>query len=235
METKVGSTAAVRLLDRPVERPANRYDGPPTSRNSAELFSAIADHLHPGGTFLDIGCGDRDQAAAAEHYGLQYVGVDDSSHRADILADAHTLPFADASFDIVFSYAVLEHLYNPFLAVREMARVMNPGGVLVTTVSQGEPFHESYFHHTAYGVLAVTEQAGLNVTRLWNSYDTLHGLAVMGRYPKVARLLLESLHRLVRAIPILSPRKALLWSQRDRQVDALHRAAGICFVAVKSP
>ncbi len=41
------------------------------------------------------------------------------------------LPFADASFDIVASYQMLEHVDEPELAIEEMARVVRPGGVII--------------------------------------------------------------------------------------------------------
>jgi len=43
------------------------------------------------------------------------------------------LPFADSSFDYVTCVEGIEHLENPFLCVREFARVLRPGGTLVIT------------------------------------------------------------------------------------------------------
>ncbi|HVR39052.1 MAG TPA: class I SAM-dependent methyltransferase [Thermoanaerobaculia bacterium] len=214
-----------------IERPRVTYSGPRALRDSSELFSAIEPQLRRGATLLDLGCGPRDQAAPAAHYGLQYVGADVASLDADLRIDAHAIPFRDATFDVVFSYAVLEHLANPFLAVHEIARVLKPGGVFVGTVSQGEPFHDSYFHHTAFGLLSVLAANGLHADQLWPSYDTLHALATMGRYPRVLRLLIELVHRAGRALPMLAPRKFFRWTPRERAVDELHRAASICFTA----
>ena len=230
----VASTAARDLADCLVERPVNSYSGPRALRDASELFSAAASGIHQGASLLDLGCGPRDQAAVAAHLGLRYVGIDYGSAQADILADAHALPFDDAAFDLVFSYAVLEHLYNPFLAVQEVHRVLKPGGMYFGTVSQGEPFHDSYFHHTAWGVLHVLDTAGLKVTRLWHSHDTLRALATMGRYPRAGRWLLRVADRLMGSTSILSPRKHFRWSRREKDIDALHRAASICFVAVKA-
>jgi SAM-dependent methyltransferase len=234
LRAKVTSGAAALLANCLVERPTARYTGPATVRDSSELFCAAASDLQAGCALLDLGCGPRDQAIAAEHFGLRYVGVDYASPSADLLADAHALPFQATTFDLVLSYAVLEHLYNPFLAVQEVARVLKPGGLFIGTVSQGEPYHGSYFHHTAWGLLQVCEAANLHPERLWFSYDTLRALAVMGRYPKLGRMLIGGLDRLLAALPMLSPRKYFRWSPREREIDALHRAASICFVMRKA-
>ncbi len=170
----------------------------------------------------------------AAPYGLRYAGVDYTSPKANILADAHALPFSDASFEFVISYAVLEHLHNPYMAVSEVARVLAPQGLFFGAVSQGEPFHDSYFHHTPFGVLALLQASGFTVRRIWPSYDTLHALATMGRYPRVTRVLIEILHRFARATPFLAPRAFFRPSQRDRNLEALYRTASICFVAERN-
>jgi SAM-dependent methyltransferase len=216
-----------------VERPKVTYRGPQAERDSSELFSVAEPWLVPGAKLLDLGCGPRDQAAPAAHAGARYVGIDYSSAQADLLADGHAIPFRDGTFDVVLSYAVLEHLQQPFVATQEVARVLRSGGVFVGTVSQGEPFHDSYFHHTALGVLSVFGAAGLHPLRLWPSHDTLHALAKMGRYPRPLRIALEAIYRTERAAPFLAPRKYFRWSPRQRAVDELHRAGSICFLAEK--
>lgn len=234
LEHRIGSTAFAELDAARIERPAVTYSGPRAIRDSSELFSAIADRLRPGARMLDLGCGPRDQAKPAEHYGLAYVGLDYTPSEADLLGDAHAIPFVDGTFDVVLSYAVFEHLYDPFVAAREVERVLAPGGVFVAVVSQGEPFHGSYFHHTALGVLALLRSAGLTALQLWPSVDTLHSLAEMGRYPFVVRGLLGAVNRIDRALPFLAPRKFLYASPREKSIDELHRAGSICFVAVRT-
>ena len=231
----VSETAHADLDAIDILRPNLTYRARRGMRDSSELFSAAAPQLRDGARFLDLGCGPRDQVSAAEHFGLRYAGVDYASPDADLLADAHALPFADASFDAVLAYAVLEHLHNPFLAAAEAARVLAPGGVFFGAVSQGEPFHESYFHHTALGTLALLRAAGFRATRLWPSYDTLHSLATMGRYPKLTRAVIELTHHLAKATPLLAPRAFFRLSQRQKQMEELYRAASICFVAERDP
>ncbi len=135
--------------------PPSCYTGPAALRDSTQFLSVLQDQLQPGDAVLDLGCGPRDQALPLQSLGFRYVGVDVDSPAADLLVDGHTLPFADFSFDAVFSYAVLEHLRDPLMGLVEVARVLKPGGLYLGTVSLGEPFHASFSHQTAWGLLAL--------------------------------------------------------------------------------
>jgi ubiquinone/menaquinone biosynthesis C-methylase UbiE len=77
---------------------------------------------------------------------------------ATMAADAERLPFADASFDLVFGHAVLHHIPNLQRAFGEFARVLAPGGTLVFA---GEP--------SRYGdrLAALPKRAALRVAPLW--------------------------------------------------------------------
>lgn len=112
-------------------------------RASYELIGAA-----PGLRVLDVGCGLGDDAAALATLvapGGKVVGVDGSRAMIDSararhgavdglsfeVADAYALPFDDASFDACRIDRVLQHIADPAPVVREMARVLQPGGVLV--------------------------------------------------------------------------------------------------------
>ena len=194
-----------------IERPSSAYDGPKPTRDSSEFIGAIRSLLKPGLRVLDLGCGPRDQAVVFDHLGCQYVGIDYENHAADILADAHAIPFRSQSFDIVFSYAVLQHLHNPHVAIAEVDRVLKPGGIYCGTVSQGEQFISSYFHMTPWGVLSLMGNTSLMPKQLWHSYDTLRVLAKSGRYPRLIKLLLGVLDRINANCLFLAPRKWLTW------------------------
>ena len=66
-------------------------------------------------------------------------------YKPDIVGDIHSLPFADNSQEAIFCSAVLEHVENPFKAVEEMHRVLEPGGYLFVYV----PF--LYYYHAERG------------------------------------------------------------------------------------
>ncbi|MBC7224166.1 MAG: class I SAM-dependent methyltransferase [Anaerolineae bacterium] len=105
-----------------------------------------------GRRVLDAGCGVGAWAQALQEAGARVVGVDVEEERvADALARAsgagfvvasvECLPFGDASFDVVFSHEVLEHVEDDLQALREAARVLRPGGHLVLFVpNRGFPF-----------------------------------------------------------------------------------------------
>ncbi|MDQ5821326.1 MAG: class I SAM-dependent methyltransferase, partial [Actinomycetota bacterium] len=68
-------------------------------------------------------------------YVSEYVGVDvPGNPDADLEGTIESIPVADASFDIVLCSQVLEHCSDPAQGVRELRRVVAPGGrVLVST------------------------------------------------------------------------------------------------------
>lgn len=59
--------------------------------------------------------------------GLQERGVPVNLHRADV----RDLPFDDDSFDIVVDFGTCHHVARPEAALREIARVLRPGGLFV--------------------------------------------------------------------------------------------------------
>ncbi len=61
----------------------------------------------------------------------------------DLVADCTNLPFADNTIDCVISNAVLEHVTEPDLFVKEAYRVLKPGGIIITGVPFMQGFHAS--------------------------------------------------------------------------------------------
>jgi len=121
---------------------------------------------------LDLGCGTGgNRRYLADHGVTEVAAIDWWSPAADVLADAHRLPFADASFDLVISTAVLEHCYFPHLVMREIRRVLRPGGSALMGASFWEKWHgESFFHFTPNGIFAVCLQANLELVDLWSGW-----------------------------------------------------------------
>ena len=66
-----------------------------------------------------------------------------------VLADAHALPFPDASFDRVFHVGAAGSYRDPALALAEMARVARPGTPIVVVDEQLDPDHRQSLYHRA--------------------------------------------------------------------------------------
>jgi ubiquinone/menaquinone biosynthesis C-methylase UbiE len=172
---------------------------------------AVMGELHYGARILEIGCGGGQMRDFVAHKGISYVGVDISANERvtedlkqfggpDLLADAHFLPFADNSFDLVYSSALTEHLASPYLVAQEVFRVLKPGGYYLGNGSFLEPWHDaSYFHMSVLGAFEFLTQAGFKVDNVWpgKGYSGFRALMTMGnRITQKTVFLGEALHSL---------------------------------------
>ncbi len=96
---------------------------------------------------LDLGVGDKDW-----NYGS-----------LDVVGDLAALPFRDRAFDACVNIVTLEHVRQPALVLREIARTLAPGGRLLLIVPQQWEVHQAphdYFRYTCFGCKWLLEQAG---------------------------------------------------------------------------
>jgi SAM-dependent methyltransferase len=96
--------------------------------------------LARGARILDAPCGDGSLAATLRDAGHDAYGVDINGGGAALLgatyrdADLNApLPFDTGAFDVVFSIEGIEHLTDRYRYVRELHRVLTPGGTLILT------------------------------------------------------------------------------------------------------
>ena len=109
----------------------------PTYRTSGQIYEAlVARYITPETKVLDAGCGRvgviglfRDKARVTVGVDVNLASLRDNVgvHQA-VLGRLTELPFAAASFDLVISSWVIEHLPEPQAAFAEIARVLRQGG-----------------------------------------------------------------------------------------------------------
>jgi SAM-dependent methyltransferase len=155
------------------------------TRSSAQ---ALAEHFipallapRPGATVVDLGCGRGESVDAfrAVDPSVRWIGVEvsDSEYetRPDVelrIFDGVSLPFEDASVDLVFSKQVLEHVERPHALVADVARVLKPGGIFTGSTSHLEPYHgRSTLNLTPYGMLRLLDVSGLELETIMPGID----------------------------------------------------------------
>jgi SAM-dependent methyltransferase len=147
---------------------------------------------------LDWGCGKGHVSYLLRQAGFQVTACDVDAHADDSafgqatpiiaeqaidvvpLADKVALPFADASFDVVLSVGVLEHVEDDAGSLRELRRVLKPDGLCLVTFlpytlswtqrlahARGDRYHSHLYSRA--GVARLAAGAGFRVLR------TAHG------------------------------------------------------------
>lgn len=109
--------------------------------------------------------------------------TDPSRHFAAVVGDGQRLQFAPDSFPTVLNIQVLEHVPHPELVMREIARVLAPGGHAVLVVPQTTPAHMIplfYCNFSRYWMRSICAETGLRIVEeralggLWRTMAYRH-------------------------------------------------------------
>jgi SAM-dependent methyltransferase len=153
-----------------------------TSRYYLQEAMAAAD---PPGLVLDLGCGDGSSAGIFRALlpAVRWVGVDlpgSDSARAIrgepvVVYDGVSLPFGDSSVPLVYTNQVFEHVEQPHTLLCEIGRVLVPGGLLIGSTSQMEPYHafSVWGGYTLHGWDVLCAEAGLVLEEVRPSIDAI--------------------------------------------------------------
>jgi SAM-dependent methyltransferase len=124
--------------------------------------------MYFGGRALNAGCGNRDITETLRGFGAtEVVNYDIASEIPGArLGPLEKMPFAAAEFDSILCNAVLEHVEAPEPVIREMVRVLRPGGYLVVAIPFLQPFHPcpgDFRRYTREGMRRLGIDSGLEV------------------------------------------------------------------------
>jgi ubiquinone/menaquinone biosynthesis C-methylase UbiE len=139
-----GTSAFYRSLDE------HRY------KVHSRLKSAIGFEKVRGLRVLEIGCGCGSEGECFARAGAHYTALDLTNAAVSLTqkrfqlanldgrfvqGDAEDMPFADGSFDLVYSHGVLHHTPDTARAIREVHRVLSPGGRAVIMLYYRDSFN----------------------------------------------------------------------------------------------
>ena len=130
---------------------------------AAKLLAQVLAELPQDGRGLNVGSGGTRLDARLLNLDLARAAA------VDCVADALRLPFPRSRFTLVVSQETVEHLPDPFGAVIEMVRVLQPGGTLYLQAPFVIGYHpgpEDYWRFTRAGMRRLVEQAGLRLVQL---------------------------------------------------------------------
>lgn len=138
------------------------------------LERAVGSYTRRADLVLDVGSADAPSAGWLARAGrVVAVDVDPRGLRSGgVCGSAEALPFADATFDVVAAFDVVEHCHDEQQALREMRRVLQPGGVLVMSVpayqwawTDHDVHNQHHRRYTRPRAVHALETAGLEVLR----------------------------------------------------------------------
>ena len=179
-----------------VEQPFDLAVVEPMIRNEADMayrrrVKTIFEWLQPadGDLILDGGTGRGfylrfiRQICAADLVGLEleYSIIEVARHSLDCLSDIdlingslYNIPFPDSSFDKVILSEVLEHIPDDVRALREVARILKPGGLIAITVPNADyPFWWDPINKTLEALFNMHIQRGM-LAGLWANHVRLY-------------------------------------------------------------
>jgi SAM-dependent methyltransferase len=124
-----------------------------SGRDARELTFAAVAEFDPR-TVLEVGCGEGELAARmTQELAASVAAVDQSPRMVELtrargvdahVADVQSLPFPDASFDVVLAAWMLYHVPDLPRALSEISRVLRPGGRLVAVTNAADHLRELF-------------------------------------------------------------------------------------------
>jgi SAM-dependent methyltransferase len=155
-----------------------------------------------GELLLNFGSGSPLEKEKMTEKGYKVISIDINAGYSgvDIIADGHLLPLKSETFEMVTAFEVLEHLHEPWTAIKEINRVLKMGGKFVGSVAFLKEFHHSYFHMSYMGVKKLLEYGGFEVEIIYGGQNIfsrlVHNIIPLGP-SKVSKKIYDKLNALI--------------------------------------
>jgi SAM-dependent methyltransferase len=159
------------------------------------LFSEnriFAEAIPPGAIVLDAGAGDAPYKPLFAHTiyeSADFEKVDKPYAQSTHVCDLKSIPVEDCRYDYIVFNQVMEHLPEPMLILKELFRVLKPGGKIIYTAPLFYEEHEQpydYYRYTQFAVRYLFSEAGFAFDKLeWldGYYATVaYQMNTMARY-----------------------------------------------------
>lgn len=154
-------------------------------RRIDDAIRAHASTAH--GVLFDVGCGRKPFEKTFAPFIDRYIGLEYSpesgylGNKADVCGDAAFLPLANESVDTILCTEVMEHVSDPEKTIEELARVLRPGGTIITTAPFFYPIHDAYdfFRYSPDGLAAMMKRHGMEIDKVQALSGTAVTLAAM--------------------------------------------------------
>ncbi len=128
------------------------------SKNVADALSRCLTELSDGQVGLNVGAGYTSLHPSLINFDLT------GGKTIHVIGQAEALPFATGVFNVVITQEVMEHVRDPFKAMREISRTLRPRGVVYCQVPFIIGYHPGptdFWRFTREGVVELVEQADL--------------------------------------------------------------------------
>lgn len=176
VDDQLAATLAERLDL--VRWPGRERRRPPHSSRDYLVLSALAAELREAVErcfpdrrnlrVVDIGCGQKPYLPLVADRAATYRGLDVvEGPEVDDVGASDALPYDDASFDLAICTQVLEHVADPVATVREIRRVLVPGGAALISTHGVFVYHpapvdsdQDYWRWTHAGLVRLLRNAG---------------------------------------------------------------------------
>lgn len=115
-----------------------------------------ANNIPNGSKVLDIGaggCPHKEKFNHCEYFTQDFVQLSDSQiqnqegyGKIDFVSDILNIPVPDKSYDVILCSEVIEHVPYPVSAIKEISRILKPGGTLLITAPMQSGLHQEPYH-----------------------------------------------------------------------------------------